>query len=247
MRRLRDWLSGVIDPRTLGDDLETIYTNLIRRGKWRKLGPDILRAIFQNTQTAFETQYEQLYIIRDLVLLADSLNLPRRQFRTIVQRQDRDLDVKRYQFALTFYWQGSQSCKNCYSEAAEEAVRKSAHLAIMGFRSAVACDRHTLPAYTGLAHVFGQILGEKEEALVWCKRYKDVEDRLVATPEAELEKMHVFAKAARDLALESPEERRRQAQQLMAFAPGLLKGEHPEQDPSGREQIEEIEKSLLAS
>lgn len=57
-----------VDPRTLGNDPDTVLANLYRRRGWRDLPLPVLKRIFQNAHLVFSHPHEDVRVIQDFIV-----------------------------------------------------------------------------------------------------------------------------------------------------------------------------------
>ena len=215
------------------DNPSDFIAQLCRRKFWRDMDAQILREIAQNADGNME-------ILRNFVFVSEQYGLVSGNFVGLAQDPEGIFGSSLSGFALTLYRLGSSLYKQVPSISDPEQLRFALLSADMAFISAILCDLFQLEAYAGMAFLYGELNVNEPVALEWCQKYKDAEDRLLATPD---EKLTAYQQSAKQM-IQDPTERQRVMREMAKHAPHLVEGTSPSEDVPMRDLIDELEHRL---
>ena len=104
----------------------------------------------------------------------------------------------------------------------------------MAFTSAILCDPFQLPAYVGIAFLYGTVATNKPVALKWCENYRRAEQKLLSSADQDLAWQHRGQK----LLITQPQAARK-------FFNEASEHLYHEESPPMREMIDALERELL--
>jgi hypothetical protein len=210
-------------------------SQLCRRKFWRDMDASLLGDIARHADG-------QMELLRTFVFVSEQYRLVSNNFVRIAQDPVGDSGSILSWFALTLGRLGSALCQQSPSISDFEQRGFALLSADMAFTSAILCDAFQLQAYAGMALLYGYFNLNKPVALDWCQKYKDAEDRLLATPD---EKLTTCQKSTKRL-VQDPAEMRRVMEEIANYAPHVVEGYGALGEiRSQRDEIEELEAQLL--
>jgi len=218
------------DTFNIPDSPSDFVAKVSHREFWRDIDMQLLREIAQNANKELVdlavTANGEMELLKNFVTVSEGFHLVDRSFVKI--SRDNPLESPLSLFANALYLTGSQLCQHYIRDPSQENEPNLMCAEIM-FISAILCDRFSLVAYYGLAHLFGELSVEKSLALKWCQKYKDAEAALLAIPD---EQLNYFQKAIKEGIIDTST--MRCTGPFVATAPTQL-----------RESIEQLEQRLL--
>lgn len=225
-----------VDVFSMPDNPSDFIAQLSRRKFWRDIDAQVLHDIAHNADGNMER-------LRCFVFVSEHCGLVSGNFVKLA-RKPGIFCTPLAAFSQTLYNLGSSLSQRSLQMRNAEEREIALRCADMAFTSAVLCDPVQLPAYGGMAFLYGTIHVSPSVAVEWCRKYKDAEDALLATPDERLTAFHRTAKHM----IEAPDEDQELLQQIADRISGPL-GERlrePEDRPM-REIIEELEQRLMRS
>ena len=227
---------GII-PSTPREQLDELFQELIQRKHWKKINPDIIKSIFNNAKGDVDA-------VKRFIFISELHNSVGNNFVELATSVSRKYILS--MFALTLYRLGSGILKAAISAIEHKDKEKLEHCVIpadMAFTSSILCDPYLLSAYAGMALLYGYVWINKDAALEFCRKYKEVEHKLLNTPDEELSASELTAKKNLD-----PEEYQRKLRMLAEHSPHLLPDDDIEFDGETMiDKINELEAELLQS
>jgi len=226
---LRDKL-GIIRPTP-----DELFQELIKQKHWKDIDPDIIKSIFNNAKGDVDA-------IKTFISISELHNSVGNNFVELAKSVSRKYALQ--WFAITLYRLGSGILKAAISAIKDKDREKLERCVIpadMAFTSSILCDPDFLSPYAGMALLYGYVWINKDAALEFCRKYKEVEYKLLNTPDEELSASELTAKKNLD-----PEEYRRKLRMLEEHSPHLLPDDDIEFDgETMRDKINELEAELL--
>lgn len=219
-----------------------LFSELITRKHWKNLNVDIIKQVFKNAQSdIFSQPDEGIEVLKHFIFVSEEYNLVQDQFLRLASTTP-DLDILLGYFSFHLYQLGSDLTKRCYSAKTNEEIEGWGTPADMAFMSSILCDEFMLPSYAGMAFLYGEIIGNKDVGLVFCAKYKAIMDKLLNTPDNELNPSQLSQKELLD-----PEHMHKTMERIKQDAPGLLPNDSvtENEEVSQRDYIEQLEKKLL--
>jgi len=227
---LRDEL-GII-PSTPGEQLDDLFQELIQHKYWKKINPDIIKSIFNNAKGDVDA-------VKRFISISELHNSVANNFVKLANEEPREIAM--WSFAITLYRLGSELLKHGSSAETHEEVKFFGVQAEAAFMSSILCDSFCLESYFGIACLFAPI--NKDVSLEWCAKYKEAEDKLLNTPNEELNTGQL---AEKNNLVPEPEEFRNILSLIAEKAPHFLPdGWEENEGKSLRDKINEIEAELL--
>lgn len=235
------WFRRQVSAFEMQGNLDEIFEGLVRRRHWRKIGADILRRMFANSRLeVFDKPNWDVELIRGFIFVSEQYGLVKNNFVPIGKSEAGDVAMARGLFATTLYRLGSDLAKAAFGARTEDEIRHLVMMADMAFTSSLLCDPLMLPAYGGIALLYGTIWVNKEVALEWCSKYKEAEAQLASTPDRELTSVQLAGKRVLD-----PKQRAQEMEWAATWFAELVRGADEAQFESMRHVVEEVEKQLL--
>jgi hypothetical protein len=230
---LRDEL-GIIRP-TPEQQLDGLFQELTKRKYWKDIDPDIIKSIFNNAKGDVDA-------IKRFIVISELHNSVGNNFVELAKSVSRKYVLS--MFALTLYRIGSEILKASITAIKDKDGEKLERCVIpadMAFTSSILCDPDFLSPYAGMALLYGYVWINKDAALEFCRKYKEVEGKLLNTPDEELSASELIAKKNLD-----PEEYRRNLRMLAEHIPHHFPDDDIEFDGEiMRDKINELEAELL--
>lgn len=225
---------GKIRP-TPEQQLDELFQELIKRKHWKDIDPDIIKSVFNNAKGDVDA-------IKTFISISELHNSVGNNFVELAKSVSRKYALQ--WFAITLYRLGSGILKAAISAIKDKDREKLERCVIpadMAFTSSILCDPDFLSPYAGMALLYGYVWINKDAALEFCRKYKEVEYKLLNTPDEELSAFELKAKKNLD-----PEEYRRKLRMLEEHSPHLLPDDDIEFDgETMRDKINELEAELL--
>jgi len=225
------WFKKNVSAYEMSNNFDDLFGELIQRNYWKKIKPDIIKSIFNNASS-------DITAIKRFIFISERYNTVGNNFVEIVRSVSEEHVL--ILFGLALYWLGSGLVKVLssakYAKTEDDAKLLSMHAA-MAFMSSVLCNPFQLSSYCCLAFLYSSV--DKDIALDWCAKYKEAEDKLLNTPDAELSDSELIAKKSLD-----QEELKKMAAALPSFSPDDWEEISKR---STRDIINELEKELLRS
>lgn len=230
---LRDEL-GIIRP-IPEQQLDELFQELIKRKHWKDIDPDIIKSIFNNAKG-------DVGAIKTFISISELHNSVGNNFIKLASGTSKEFVLK--MFATTLYRLGSELLKAAISAIKDKDGEKIEHCAIpadMAFTSSILCEPCYLESYVGMALLYGYVWINKDAALEFCRKYKEVEYKLLNTPDEELSASELIAKENLD-----PEKLKSTLKEMAEHTTGLLPdGWEEEVTKSMSDTINELEAELL--
>ena len=232
LEEVRDQI-GIIRP-TLEKQLDLLFQVLIKRKHWKDIAPEIIQNIFNNAKGDVEA-------IKRFISISEIHNSVGNNFVKIASDvSNTDVSDVISMFAVTLYRLGSDLVKALPFAKTEDEVSSLAIRAEMAFTSSLLCNPFDLESYFGLALLFSET--DKDVALEWCAKYKEVEGKLINTPDEELN----ISQLNRKRELLDPEEYHKTLREISEKSKYLhLDETEIDNMPSTKDMIKELEASLL--
>lgn len=231
--RVRNEL-GIIRPEP-EQQLDLLFQELIKRKHWKDIDPEIIKRIFNNAKGDVDA-------IKTFISISELHNSVGNNFVKLASGTSKEFVLS--MFALTLYRLGSELLKVAISAIKDKDREKLERCVIpadMAFTSSILCDPDFQSPYAGMALLYGYVWINKDAALEFCRKYKEVEYKLLNTPDEELSASELTAKKNLD-----PEEYRRKLRMLEEHSPHLLPDDDIEFDGEiMRDKINELEAELL--
>jgi hypothetical protein len=177
---LRDEL-GITRP-----TLDDLFRELVNREHWSDIQPDIIQSIFTNANGNLES-------VQNFIFISERYNLVQSSFVHLAESFDMEYGLL-LMFSGTLYSLGSNLVKSLASAKTEDEAKLLAMYAGMAFTSGILCAPYSLCAYYGMAILYGCVWINKDIALEFCRKYKEVEDKLMSTPDEDLSSSELLAK-----------------------------------------------------
>jgi len=217
------------------EDCDELFTMLIKREYWNEISPDIIKSIFENAKG-------DLGKIKTFIRVSELYNSVGNNFVELAKSVSRKYALQ--WFAITLYRLGSGILKVAISAIKDKDREKLEHCVIpadMAFTSSILCDPDLLSPYAGMALLYGYVWINKDAALEFCRKYKEIEYKLLNTPDEELSASELTTKKNLD-----PEEYRRNLKMLAEHSQHLLPDDDIEFDgETMRDKINKLEADLL--
>lgn len=224
------WFNKKVSVREMSNKLDDLFEELIQRKHWKKINPDIIKIIFNNAKGDVDA-------VKRFIFISEVHNSVGNNFVQLATSVSRKYILS--MFALTLYRLGSGLTKALSSAKTEYEAKSLGMDAAIAFMSSILCDSFFLESYFGMACLYSVI--NKDVSLEWCAKYKKAEDRLLNTPDEELNTVQLSQKKNLD-----PEEFRSAIKKILELAPDVLPdGWEEEASKSMRDKINELKGELL--
>lgn len=211
------------------EDLDELLTTLINRKYWKDINLDIIKSIFNNAKGDVKA-------IKKFIFISELHNSVGNNFVELANGTSKEFVLSL--FALTLYRLGSELLKVFFYAKTDEEFRSLGMRAEMAFTSSILCEPCYLESYFGMALLNSEI--SKDESLEWCAKYKKAEDKLLNTPNEELNTVQLAMKENVD-----PEKFRNTLKEIAEKAPHILPdGWEENEGKSMRDKIYELEAEL---
>ncbi len=220
---------GIIPP-AHGAQLDELFQELVEREHWKAIDPDIIKSIFKNAKG-------DLGRIKTFIRVSELHNSVGNNFVEHANNASKEYALQL--FALTLYRLGSELFKAAFSAKTDEEATSLWMRADMAFTSSILCNPFCLESYFSMALLYSGI--NKDVSLEWCAKYKEAEDKLLNTPNGELNTFQLSRKKNVD-----PKEAEKAYRMMAEHSPHLLPDDDIEFDgETMRDKINELEAELV--
>ena len=175
---------GIIHP-TPEQQLDLLFQELIKRKHWKDIDPEIIKRIFNNAKGDVDE-------IKRFIFISEIHNSVGNNFIKLAEVSGKDTPFLLGMFAYTLYHLGSDFVEALPSAKTKEEINSLCTRAKMAFTSSILCNPFALESYFGLAAFYSEI--DKATALEWCAKYKETENKLLSTPNKELNRIQLNLK-----------------------------------------------------
>ncbi len=229
LEQVRDQI-GIICPKP-EQQLDFLFQELVKRKHWKDINPEIIKDIFNNAKGDIDA-------IKRFIFISEQYNTTGNNYVQLANNTPKEFVLSI--FALTLYRLGSDLVKSLSSAETEDEVGSLVRGATMAYMSSVLCAPYFLESYVGMAYLYGQI--DKDIALEWCAKYKEAEEKLLNTPDEELN----MAQLNRKKEILEPGEHHKTLREISARSQHIhLDEAEIDGIPSIREMIVELEAELM--
>jgi hypothetical protein len=221
---------------------EELYSELVKRKHWKKLNVDIIRQIVKNAQSdVFAQPNEGIEVLQQFIYISEKHNIVKNNYVKIAETHS-DLGVLLGLFSTTLYRYGSDFTKALYVNKKPEEMDVLRMFADAAFMSSILCYEFAWGAYIGMAVLHGSLYRNKNVGLEFCAKYRAAEEKLLSTPDNELDSFQLMQKEGLD-----PKVQKRTLNEIRKHVPRLLPNDLVTEDEemSERDYIEQLEKELL--
>jgi hypothetical protein len=219
-RRQKQW-------HQLGDDVPSIINELFNRNHWKSLPQALIGRFAVNSTYVFERPIEAADALKRLVFILES-ECFRGRLQQIANASDWSYEV-------------CVLCSHLEQFASQSEGSGALAVADSAATSILVCERYALTSYVKLARLSLTVGQNKEEAALWCDRYRRAERDLLAEDASHLS---IHARAVRECL--DLEKARQTAEEMRRVLPKHLLDKHlPDFDSADcltpREMVEQIE------
>lgn len=223
--------------------LDDLFQHLIEREHWKEISPNIIRQIFKNSQNdVFNRPSESIELLKLFIFISEQYNLVKGDYTRIAKDAAANLGDVLGSFSLTLYWLGSRLGKACCLAKTQEELEGLGVTADMAFTASILCDPFNLSSYYGMVVLHGGTFKHKNAGLEFCAKYRQMEDKLLSTPDNQLTPLQLAGKQNLN---RSPEEHQKDLKRMEKLAPGLFPRGALFDEMSLRDRINALEKELL--
>ncbi len=225
------WITKKVAAWEMSDDFDALFEELTQRKYWKEISPDVIKRIFNNAKG-------DVGAIKGFVYISELHDTVRNNFVKLA-KDEMSAEKTLSLFALTLYRLGSTIFKAGFSEKDDKQLELCVTTADMAFISSILCDPFELCSYAGMAFLYSSYFVNEEAALEWCAKYKETEDKLLNTPNDELNGYQLSEKKLLD-----PKEAARTSRVMADHSPHLIPEGYEPDGQSAREKINELEKKI---
>ncbi|MEX2309915.1 MAG: hypothetical protein WD738_20250 [Pirellulales bacterium] len=233
-------------PHELGEDVPTVISELKARKHWKSLPPAVFQRFTDNANYVFDDSRATAVALRWL-----TFTLELKSFRGRLQEiasaecwsdELSTLSSNLHSFALAYE-------KAVISARNDRDYVGALLIVVRALTSSLVCNRYSLWSYTTLARISLTFRENREDAALWCARYRKAESDLLTVDESTLDD---YTRAVRELLY--PYKVRQTAKEMQRVLPKhsrlpkhLLDKYLPDLDSgplTAREDVEQIEAML---
>ena len=237
-------------------------SNISHRKFWKKIPQRLLDAIARNAGEVFRDFTDnhvridnEMHLLKSFIVLSEQHRLVDGNFIGLASGRYHELSPPLSAFSFTLYRVGSGICQRLPLITDPDECVLMMQRADCAFTSSIVCDPVNLSSYFGMAGLLG---GEalpgfvlKEDALGWCRMYKEAEKRLLTTPDEKLGPAERGFKMEMTASPGEAKEMRRHGREIVERLPEVAAmfggaGDVEDDDMSLRDMIDQLEARLLA-